>query len=241
MHDVTLVIDTGGDTLSIQRPQHIIALADSLVGDNISGKPDSTVEMVVYGRNTVPINQITIPFDVNGTLDMDYDSFSTDGCITDYFENQNKIHSDSWLKQYTIQLLASSSGTSPELVPGDGPVIKLYFTVPSSAHSGQKDTVALGGYGSYEPYFSGSLLDYMPLTHNGTVSLNCCQNRGDADGGGVVNAGDISYLVAYLFLSGPQPPCETEGDADGGGAVNPGDVSYLVAYLFLSGPPPPPC
>ncbi|MEA2031299.1 MAG: C10 family peptidase, partial [candidate division Zixibacteria bacterium] len=42
MHDVTLVIDTGGDTLSIQRPQHIIALADSLVGDNISGKPDST-------------------------------------------------------------------------------------------------------------------------------------------------------------------------------------------------------
>ncbi len=77
----------------------------------------------------------------------------------------------------------------------------------------------------------------------------CCQNRGNVDGivgiGGPIDVADLTYLVSYLFKSGPAPPCEEEGNADGivgiGGPIDVADLTYLVAYLFKSGPAPPPC
>ncbi len=79
--------------------------------------------------------------------------------------------------------------------------------------------------------------------------LSCCQNRGNVDGiigvGGPIDVADLTYLVSYLFKSGPAPPCEEEGNADGivgvGGPIDVADLTYLVAYLFKSGPAPPPC
>ncbi|MFH1374197.1 MAG: T9SS type A sorting domain-containing protein [bacterium] len=70
---------------------------------------------------------------------------------------------------------------------------------------------------------------------------SCCLNRGDVDGSGATDVGDLTYLVAYLFQGGPEPPCPEEGDVDGSGAMDVGDLTYLVAYLFQSGPPPPDC
>lgn len=62
--------------------------------------------------------------------------------------------------------------------------------------------------------------------------------RGDANADGIINIGDVVYLVTYLFQNGP-PPCPMEaGDANGDGLVNIGDVVYLVTYLFGGGPPP---
>jgi len=77
----------------------------------------------------------------------------------------------------------------------------------------------------------------------------CCQNRGNVDGiigiGGPIDVADLTYLVSYLFKSGPAPPCEEEANADGivgvGGPIDVADLTYLVAYLFKSGPAPPPC
>ncbi|MFH1373703.1 MAG: hypothetical protein ABII79_07910 [bacterium] len=72
----------------------------------------------------------------------------------------------------------------------------------------------------------------------------CCNHdgiRGDADYSMGLDVGDLTYLVAYLFQSGPAPPCLDEGDVDGSGAIDVGDLTYQVAYLFQSGPAPPPC
>jgi predicted outer membrane repeat protein len=72
----------------------------------------------------------------------------------------------------------------------------------------------------------------------------CCLNiRGniDWDLGDAVNVADVTYLVDYLFRSGPEPPCPEEGDVDGSGTINIADVTYLVDYLFRSGNPPLPC
>ena len=77
----------------------------------------------------------------------------------------------------------------------------------------------------------------------------CCVNRGNVDdvigGGGPVDVGDLTWLVAYLFTGGPPPPCIEQGNVDGvtggGGPVDVGDLTYLVAYLFTGGPAPPPC
>jgi hypothetical protein len=77
----------------------------------------------------------------------------------------------------------------------------------------------------------------------------CCVNRGNADGivgvGGPIDVADLTYLVAYLFQSGPIPPCVAEGNIDGivgvGGPIDVADLTYLVAFLFQSGAPPPVC
>ncbi len=62
--------------------------------------------------------------------------------------------------------------------------------------------------------------------------------RGDANSDGAISAGDIVYLLNYLFRA-DDPPCPMEaGDANRSGAVEAGDIVYLISYLFRGGPPP---
>jgi hypothetical protein len=62
--------------------------------------------------------------------------------------------------------------------------------------------------------------------------------RGDANGDGSINSGDIVYLINYLFIGGPAPSPLEAGDADCNGEVNASDVIFLINYLFVGGPPP---
>lgn len=76
-----------------------------------------------------------------------------------------------------------------------------------------------------------------------STSVCCVGIRGnvDGDGGDQVNVADLTYLVDYLFRSGPAPPCAEEGDVNGDGNLNVADLTYLVDYLFRGGAAPPPC
>jgi hypothetical protein len=62
---------------------------------------------------------------------------------------------------------------------------------------------------------------------------------GDANNDGVIDVGDVVYLINYLFKSGPEPrPVQCAGDCNGDTIVDVGDVVYLINYLFKSGPAP---
>ena len=61
---------------------------------------------------------------------------------------------------------------------------------------------------------------------------------GDADDGGDVNIGDVTFLIARIFAGGAAPPCCEEGDANGDGSVNIADVTYLIARIFAGGAAP---
>jgi hypothetical protein len=64
---------------------------------------------------------------------------------------------------------------------------------------------------------------------------------GDVNNDGIVNIGDVVYMVSYLYKGGPAPiPMPCVGDVNNDDIVNVGDVVYLVAYLYKGGPPPSP-
>ncbi len=64
--------------------------------------------------------------------------------------------------------------------------------------------------------------------------------HGDANFSGQINVGDVTYLVDYLFLSGPLPiPVSEAGDVNCDTRINVSDLTSLVAYLFKEGSPPP--
>lgn len=65
-------------------------------------------------------------------------------------------------------------------------------------------------------------------------------SRGDANGDGVIDLGDILFLISYLYKGGPAPNPLWTGDANSDGLVDLGDVLYLVSYLYKGGPAPCP-
>jgi hypothetical protein len=62
--------------------------------------------------------------------------------------------------------------------------------------------------------------------------------RGDVNADGIINVGDVVYLVNYLYRSGVEPCPVEAGDVTSDGIVNVGDVVYLVNYLYRGGDPP---
>jgi len=62
--------------------------------------------------------------------------------------------------------------------------------------------------------------------------------RGDANGSGVIELGDVVYLISYLYKNGPAPVPLLAGDVNCDGIVELGDVVYLISYLYKSGPAP---
>ncbi len=58
--------------------------------------------------------------------------------------------------------------------------------------------------------------------------------RGDANGDKIINAGDVIYLINYLFLgTSPPTPITEVGDCNCDEIVDTGDVIFLINYLFL--------
>jgi C1A family cysteine protease len=61
---------------------------------------------------------------------------------------------------------------------------------------------------------------------------------GDATGDRVVDAGDVVYMVNYLYRSGTPPDPLAAGDVNADCVVDAGDVVYLINYLYRGGAAP---
>jgi hypothetical protein len=63
---------------------------------------------------------------------------------------------------------------------------------------------------------------------------------GDANGDSLINVGDITFLINYLFKHGPRPCIPEAADGNGSCAAEVGDITTLINYLFKHGPAPVP-
>ena len=242
--DVTLQIDAGGDIRTVTKEKYIVAIADTVRGDTVSTVPDTKIEVVLNANNSAPIQYLKIPAEFSNSFGMVFDSFSTVGCRTDYFEIKEYLHYDPfWGQRITLKLVTSNSHSSPDLEAGEGPVAKLYFTIPASATIGQSAIIELDGYDSYLPSYYGDVANYEIGWVNGRVILGetCCMVSGDANHDGNCDIADADYFINWLFHSGPDFPCEEEADVDGDEQINLADVEYLIDYLFKGGPAPVSC
>ncbi|MCX6828680.1 MAG: hypothetical protein NT002_05295 [candidate division Zixibacteria bacterium] len=71
----------------------------------------------------------------------------------------------------------------------------------------------------------------------------CLCKPGDANGSGIHNIQDITYLINFLYKGGPQPTpyhiCS--GDANCNCIINIQDITYLINFLYKGGPIPCSC
>jgi len=61
---------------------------------------------------------------------------------------------------------------------------------------------------------------------------------GDVNGDGVIELGDVVYLINYLYRDGDPPNPPEAGDCNCDEIVELGDVVYLINYLYRDGPAP---
>jgi hypothetical protein len=68
------------------------------------------------------------------------------------------------------------------------------------------------------------------------ILMDLLDYRGDANGSGAVDIGDIVFLINYLF-KGQSPPAPLSiGDVTCDGAVNVADIVFIMNFLFRHGP-----
>jgi len=60
----------------------------------------------------------------------------------------------------------------------------------------------------------------------------------DFNADGLVNLGDVTFAINYLYKSGPAPDPMELGDVNCDRSVDLGDLVYLISYLYKGGPPP---
>jgi len=237
MYNVTLEIESGGQVYTETKMEYVIALADSLRGGDVQCNPGDNIEVLIYGRNTTPVDYLNIPLEYAGSLGIVYDSFSTAGCRSEFLDTARTILYDPSARHITFRVYNETGSTAPALDAGSGPVLKVYFTVSASASPGQTAEIVLDGYGSQLPRFTSTIIGYTyPTPSPGVVSLlSLC---GDINDDGNINILDITYMINYLYKDGPEPPSSEAADVDNSGTLNILDVTYLVNYLYKSGPDP---
>lgn len=132
------------------------------------------------------------------------------------------------------------TGTDDQRFPGGSRVLTATMTFTL------EDTTTIcvepcywppGGFGRIR-FVRSDAVTYIPQQD----TLYCISielsDRGDATGDGVINIGDVMWMVNYLYRSGPPPVSFEAGDAncdDDHGLL---DVVFLINYLYKGGPSP---
>ncbi len=236
LYNVTLTVEAEGDLYTYTRKNYIIALADTLMAGDFYGDRGEPVEVAIYGCNTVPLNLIKIPVEYQGPMGLTLDSFSTAGCRTEYFDNVSKISSDIVNRRAAFKIDNNPGGSTPDLEPGEGIILKIYFTISPSAPFGYSTPIILDGYSSYMPNYISPYLSYTPIVVEGSVALNgIC---GDINNDLAINLLDITYLISYLYKDGPAPASPDMADVNSDSQINILDITYLIAYLYKGGAAP---
>ncbi len=91
---------------------------------------------------------------------------------------------------------------------------------------------------TYLRFVRSDAVSYTPRDNMPYCFTISAPDLGDANADGIVDIGDVVYLIGYLYRGGPPPTPPEVGDANCDGIVDIGDVVRLIGYLYKREPPP---
>ncbi len=235
MFDVTLEINAGGEIFTRTKKNYIITLSDTLKALEAKGKAGETAVVILNAVTTIPINMLKIPVEYQGALGLTLDSFSTAGCRTEHFDYITMTSSDPVNRLAYFKIYNEYSSGTPGLDPGEGDVLKLFFTVQPLAPPGIDNPIIIDGYSSRTLSFTSPFFTYTPIDISGAVSVFVC---GDVDDNGAVNILDITGLISFLYKGGAAPQWPEQANVNNDASINILDITYLIGFLYKGGADP---
>ncbi len=181
-------------------------------------------------------------FDNDGDLDLYVANFQGPNSL---FLNQ-KGSTMHWLHVNLVGVVSNKSAIGARVSAHSGTLSQIREISGGSGYLSQNSLTAEFGLGSLTSvdsliisWPSGTVQKLTSLPVDTLLSITeSAAVRGDANGDGIINVGDIVYLVSYLYRGGPAPDPLWVGDCNSDGIINVGDIVYLVGYLYRGGPPP---
>lgn len=241
VYNVSLAIVSNDDTTALMKYNYIVAMGDTLLFEADSAYAGHQAVISVNLANYQEVEQLKLVFGFEESPHIGLDSV-TRGERTDYFELLTSASSKSSENRYRYILQAEYSVngyTAPPLAVGNGEIARLYCTIDSLALGGLNNIIDTTTINDYSLEVTSQFLTYVPRVVPGSIGTRYVL-RGDANTSGSYNISDVTYLVAYMFGSGPKPMTVQSGDANNDLKTNISDITYMVAYLFGGGPPPSP-
>jgi hypothetical protein len=125
-----------------------------------------------------------------------------------------------------------------EVLPGPN---VIDFTLPYNPEWVSVDFVAtdviINGWIYHECVGTSLDLAFVITGHEGEPPIKC----GDVNNDGVLDVGDVVYLINYLYRGGAAPiPLPCVGDVNNDNVVDVGDIVLMINYLYRGGPAPDP-
>lgn len=206
---------------------------------NASAHPGDTISVSLYLDNTLPATGISSKIIFDSAL-LSIQSVDTVGTR---LGGWNQVHPIVKPGAMFLHVMPVEDAPLPSLPPEFGVLVNVNFLISNQAPVGIRIPIDFQNspywqlyWGHYNAYTQDGIDFIQPTTISGWIFTDVI--RGDANCDGVINIGDIVYLINHLFVSGPGPNRLELGDANCDGIINVVDIIYLINYLYIAGPPP---
>lgn len=243
LYTVQLDVTKSSDVGIERKPNYVTALAETLKVADTVGAPNSSMVWEVRYRNYVPLTEIKLPIQLSNVPPLAiFDSISTVGCRTSYFESQQYVLGGPGSNKAAFQMFADNGGGSPGLAPGDGPIAKVFWRITGAAQPGQQITMTMPPMGVSQHSLGAATYTttYVPALVGGTTTvanLCDCSCHGDPicdtqiDVLDVVTTIDVAFRNVAPTVDGSCPHVG-RSDLDCSGSIDVIDVVLIVGVAF---------
>ena len=202
--------------------------------DTCTWQPDSLHDSTCFKDSLVPTPVRNCYIDTVGSLISNFEWVECHGDTGD-----TSLPDCKW-----IEVFGLAKHDSP--IPSDPNFRRLFrfgvdaFCIPDSVTDRSCSFYMVPQGNSFLSSPLGEVVIFKYNFGSGGQYMSWYSTPGDANNDSLVNVGDITFLINYLYKNGPKP-CIPEA-ADGNASCLPevGDVTTLVNYLFKQGPAPLP-